>query len=110
MWWRLRPFVLRDVGGEWVDLRPKIEGFFSLVKRVADGYCWSRGRPRKDADGNAVGNDFEPCVAWQNETLCKMIYVNLRLIVQYELATGYRQNFMADTFFPEIPADQKLIA
>jgi len=95
---------------EYYRLRPKIEGFFSLVKRVADGYCWSRGRPRKDADGNVVGNDFEPCVAWQNETLCKMIYVNLRLIVQYELATGYRQNFMADTFFPEIPADQKLIA
>jgi hypothetical protein len=35
---------------------------------------------------------------------------NLRLIVQYEIATGYRMNFQTDTFFPSIPEDDKLIA
>ena len=93
-------------------LRPKIEGYFSLVKRVSSGFCWSRGRPRKGADGKLHfgGNADGPCVAWQNETLCKLIYVNLRLIVQYEIATGYRMNFQTDTFFPSIPEDDKLIA
>jgi hypothetical protein len=32
------------------------------------------------------------------------------LIVQYELATGYRQNFLTDTFFPPIAIDEKIIA
>ena len=91
-------------------LRPKIEGYFSLVKRVSSGFCWSRGRPHKDAAGNPLDNAEAPCVAWQNETLCKLIYVNLRLIVQYEIATGYRMNFQTDTFFPSIPEDDKLIA
>ncbi|HEX3467448.1 MAG TPA: transposase [Candidatus Elarobacter sp.] len=93
-------------------LRPKIEGYFSLVKRVSSGFCWSRGRPRKGADGKLHygGNADGPCTAWQNETLCKLIYVNLRLIVQYEIATGYRMNFLTDTFFPSIPEDDKLIA
>lgn len=56
------------------------------------------------------GNADGPCVAWQNETLCKLLYVNLRLIVQYEIATGYRMNFQTDTFFPSLPEDDKLIA
>lgn len=94
-------------------LRPNIESFFSLIKRVAIGYCWSRGRPRKDADGKTRyggENADEPCTAWKNETLCKLIYVNLRLIVQYEIKTGYRMNFLADTFFPSLPDDEKLVA
>jgi hypothetical protein len=91
-------------------VRVKIESYFSLVKRVADGYCWSRGRPRKDAEGNPVANDFEPCIAWQNETLCKLIFVNLRHIVQWELATGYKMNFLKDTFFKALPDEDRLIA
>ena len=39
-----------------------------------------------------------------------MIYVNLRLTVQYEIATGYRMNYLTDTFFPSLPPDEKLIA
>ena len=91
-------------------LRPKIEGYFSLIKRVAEGFCWSRGRPRKDADGYPVANSVEPCTAWINETLCKVIYVNLRITVQFEIATGYRMNYLADTFFPTLPEDDKLVA
>jgi hypothetical protein len=93
-------------------LRSKGEGFFSLVKRVTEGYCWSRGRHRKDAAGKVVpvDNSLEPCTAWVNETLCKLIYVNLRLTVQYELATGYRMGYLRDTFFPSIKDDAKLIA
>jgi hypothetical protein len=92
-------------------LRSKIEGYFSLVKRMADGYCWSRGRPRRDADGKVVpiDNSTMPCTAWVNETLCKIIYINLRITVKYEEATGYRMNYLADTFFPAIPEDQKLL-
>ncbi len=95
---------------KYYRVRVKIESFFSLLKRVADGYCWSRGRSSKNADGEAVGNDLEPCVAWQNEALCKVIYVNLRLILQWELATAYRMNFLKDTFFPPLPDDDKLVA
>jgi hypothetical protein len=84
-------------------LRPKVETFFWLVKRVATGYCWSRGRRRADANGKVTTNSVTPCTAWINETLCKMIYVNLRLTVQYELATGYQMNYLTDTFFPAIP-------
>jgi len=95
---------------EYYRLRPKIEGFFSLVKRVADGYCWSRGRPRKDGAASSSLNCDEPCTAWVNETLCKLIYVNLRLTVQYEIANGYMVNYFADTFFPAIPDQDKLVA
>jgi hypothetical protein len=91
-------------------LRPKIEGFFSLVKRVADGYCWSRGRPPKSGTASDNRNCDEPCTAWVNETLCKLIYVNLRLTVQYEIANGYKMNYFADTFFPAIPDQDKLVA
>lgn len=58
----------------------------------------------------ARARPVERCTAWKNETLCKLIYVNLRLIVQYELATGYRMNFLADTFFPALPDEEKLVA
>jgi hypothetical protein len=67
-------------------------------------------RPRKDANGQVLDNSIEPCTAWKNETLCKLIYVNLRITVQYELSTGYRMNYLLDTFFPEIPPEQRLIA
>ena len=90
-------------------VRAKIEGYFSLVKRVTSGYCWSRGRPRKDASGHAVRNADDVCTAWKIETLCKLIYVNLRLTVQYEIATGYRMNYLTDTFFPPLTPDQKII-
>jgi hypothetical protein len=33
---------------EYYRLRPKIESFFSLLKHFAGGFCWSRGRPRKE--------------------------------------------------------------
>jgi hypothetical protein len=90
-------------------LRPKIESFNSLLKRVTDGYCWSRGRPRLNQDGAKIHNAKTPCVAWINETLCKLIYVNLRLIVRWELITGYRMSFLNDTFFPPIPPGERLI-
>lgn len=99
---------------ELYRFRVKVESFFSLVKRVADGYCWSRGRPHKDADGKlrygGNGSAAGPCVAWQNETLCKVIYVNLRLTVEHETRTGYRMNYLADTFFPELPPEERAIA
>jgi Na+/H+ antiporter NhaA len=50
------------------------------------------------------------CTAWINESLCKVIYVNLRLTVEREITTGYQMNYLNDTFFPAIPADEKLIA
>lgn len=31
-------------------LRSKIECLFSVLKRVADGYCWSRGRKRQNSE------------------------------------------------------------
>lgn len=49
---------------------------------MADGYCWSRGRPRQD------GNQGEPCPAWVNELLCKFTYLNLRTTVTLEHETG----------------------
>jgi hypothetical protein len=65
---------------EHYRLRANIEGLFSLLKRVATGYCWSRGRPRTD----------NPMIAWQNEVLCKFIYVNLRATVTIGEETGFR--------------------
>lgn len=68
-------------------LRPKIEAFFSLMKRLAKGYCWSRGRRRK------LDNSNQPSTAWINELLCKFIYMNLRATVTLELETGYRIDY-----------------
>ena len=49
--------------------------------------------------------------AWPRDgSLCKVIYVNLRRIVEYEVATGYTMNFLTDTFFPPIPDAEKLVA
>lgn len=88
-WYDHRP---RDFD-EHYRLRPKIEGLFSLMKRLADGFCWSRGRQRKDD---------EPSVAWQNEVLCKFIYLNLRATVTLSEETGYREieHRNHERFFP----------
>jgi hypothetical protein len=86
-------------------LRPKIESFFSMMKNVADGYCWSRGRRHA-----GLANANTPCTAWVNESLCKLIYCNMRTTVRYELFTGYTMNYLTDTFFRELPKEDKLIA
>ncbi len=65
-------------------LRPKIEAFFSAMKRVTSIFCWPRGRKRCGRT-----NSDEPCTAWINETLCKLIYMNLRTTVRYQELTGY---------------------
>ncbi len=62
--------------------RSKIEGLFSLLKRLADGYCWSRGRKREWTNAD------KPCTAWINEVLCKLIYLSLRATVTLEEQTG----------------------
>ena len=66
--------------------RPKVETLFSLLKRLARGYCWSRGRKRKP-------NAEQPCTAWINETLCKLIYLNLRTTVTGEEETGVQIDY-----------------
>lgn len=68
-------------------LRSKVECLFSVLKRTADGCCWSRGRKRRPPNGN------EPCTAWINELLCKFIYVNLRATVNLEAETGIRIDY-----------------
>jgi hypothetical protein len=84
-------------------LRSKIEGLFSLLKRLANGFCWSRGRPRGE-------NAKEPCVAWRNETLAKYIYLNLRATVSLEEETGVKVNYLVpERRFPS-PAEPLLRA
>ena len=88
-WYDERPREFDEV----YRLRPKIEGLFSLMKRLADGFCWSRGRPR---------NGREQPTAWKNEVLCKFIYLNLRATVTLGEETGYRdiEHRNHDRFFP----------
>jgi hypothetical protein len=82
--------------------RSKIEALFSLLKRLARGYCWSRGRPR------AIANADEPCTAWMNETLCKFIYLNLRTTVTMEEETGVKIDYRVPSRrFP--PPDKPLL-
>jgi Na+/H+ antiporter NhaA len=57
-----------------------------------------------------IENALEPCTAWINESLCKLIYVNLRLTVEREINTGYQMSYLRDTFFPAIPVEDRLIA
>jgi hypothetical protein len=90
--------------------RAKVESYFSLLKSVTSGFCWSRGRPRKDAAGTTISNSLEPCTAWKNETLCKVTYVNLRVTVTHELSTGYHMSYVSDTFFPQIPEADRIVA
>lgn len=96
-WYDNRPREFDEI----YRLRPKIEGLFSLMKRLADGFCWSRGRPR-------TGNQ-QP-TAWKNEVLCKFIYLNLRATVTLSEETGYRDIDYRDhgRFFPA-PANPLLI-
>jgi hypothetical protein len=51
--------------------------------RVTNGFVWSRGR--KCAD---VANGELPCTAWVNETLRKLLYMNIRTTVSYQELTG----------------------
>lgn len=69
-------------------LRSEIECLFSILKRVADGYCWFRGRKRQ------IQNANEPCTAWINEVLCKFIYVNLRTTVNLEELTRIKSDYL----------------
>ena len=83
-------------------LRSKIEGLFSVLKRLFGGYCWSRGRKR------SVPNASEPCTAWKNEILCKFIATNLRLTVLLEEETGVTIDHPVHSrFFP--PPDEPLL-
>lgn len=76
-------------------LRSKIEGLFSVLKRLFGGYCWSRGRRR------TLKNANEPCTAWINELLCKFIATNLRLTVLLEEETGVTVDYpVKSRFFP----------
>jgi hypothetical protein len=76
--------------------RTKIEGLFSLLKRMAQGHCWSRGR-RPTGQNPAILS-----TAWHNELLCKFIYMNLRTTVTLEEETGYKIDYLnPNRFFPE---------
>ena len=80
---------------EHYRLRPKIESLFSHLKRLSQGYCWSRGRSPE------IRNTDIPCVAWINEALCKFIYINLRTAILYGERTGYAPDYrIAERFFP----------
>lgn len=68
-------------------LRPKIEAFFSALKRAAQDFCWSRGRYPEDADPN------HPCVAWKNEALCKFLFLNFRTTNSLEHETGVQIDY-----------------
>ena len=73
-------------------LRPKIEGWFSLLKRVAAEHMWSRGRRHKDRTFDPMR--YGPCNAWINEALCKAIYMNLRMTVTLQEETGVEIDYM----------------
>ncbi len=80
-------------------LRPKVESLFSAMKRVSVDYCWSRGRQRAE-----IKNADEPCVAWINETLCKLVYMNLRTTVFYEALTSCTIEYRhPERCFPMLP-------
>ncbi len=81
-------------------LRPKIESLFSALKRAAQRYCWSRGRPHKGPDGERLENAAQPCTAWINEALCKFIFMNLRTTARLEErpATASTTSFRIDSF------------
>jgi hypothetical protein len=54
-------------------------------------------------------NALELCVAWKNETLLKFVSVNLGHTGEHDNFTGHRMNYMRDTFFPEIPAEDRVV-
>jgi hypothetical protein len=85
--------------------RVKVEALFSLLKRMAQGYCWSRGRKRE----KGIPMDVM-CPAWQNEVLCKLIFMNLRTTVMLEEETGVEVDYtMPDRFFPP-PAEPLILS
>jgi Transposase DDE domain len=85
-------------------LRAKIEGLFSLLNRIAGGHLLSRGRPR------TIPNAIDPCTAWKNELLAKMIYLNLRTTVTLEEETAVTINYLVpERCFPA-PTDPLLKA
>jgi hypothetical protein len=89
---------------ETYRLRPKIEAFFSALKRCTGGFVWSRGRPRN------VPNAEAPCTAWVNETLCKLLYMNIRTTVTYQELTGCTIDYTVPSrCFPRLP-DELLAA
>lgn len=77
-------------------LRPKIEGWFSLLKRVATEQMWSRGRGYKHPDGSYTYEPMKngPCTAWVNEALCKAIYMNLRTTNTLQEETGQEIDYL----------------
>jgi Transposase DDE domain len=98
----------RRVFDEMFRWRVKVEAFFSVLKRVVDGYCMSRGRPRRDPETNKMLPDLEQPLqtAWVNETLCKIIYMNLRRTVEWEERTQVRANYVIqDRVFPRQPGE-----
>ncbi len=83
--------------------RSKIEAVFSLIKRMFDGYCWSRGRPN-ESPANVTRT------AWINEAICKVIAHNYRCTVQLEVANGVAIDYMLPTsFFQPLLPEQQLL-
>lgn len=81
--------------------RVKVEAAFSVMKRMFDGYCWSRGRAKK-------GKELSQ--AWRNETLCKLIAYNLQRVVQQEEDTSYKPVLGSRTsFFPKIDPEKSRV-
>ena len=81
--------------------RSKVEGVFSVIKRMFHGYCWSKGRTNASDEGGVSQ-------AWRNETICKLLAYNLRCAVIQEVATGYSIDFrVGNRFFPAIPIEHR---
>ena len=81
--------------------RPKIESLYSALKRVTSGFVWSRGRRRRE-----MANADAPCTAWINETLCKLLYLNIRTTVAYQELTGCTIDYtVPGRCFPQLPED-----
>jgi len=83
---------------EMFRFRVKIEGVFSVIKRMFHGYVWSKGRRNKGADDGLSQ-------AWRNETICKLIAYNLRCAVIQEIQTSFPMDFLHAGFFPAIPME-----
>lgn len=92
MWYDNHPREFHEV----YRLRPKIESFFSVLKHVAQGYCWSRGRIIKDVPTKGRFSPMEkgPCTAWKNEALCKFLFMNLRTTGLLEEETGVQIDYL----------------
>jgi hypothetical protein len=71
-----------------------------MMKRITSGYCWSRGRHFADSK-----NADEPCAAWVNETILKLIHMNLRTTVFYQALNPVRDRL--STTGKMLPAARK---